>query len=185
GADDAAGILAQRGQTFARRQAGGDDVLDHQHARALGDRKTAPELERPALALDENRFRAEPARRLVARHDAAERRRGDDVDLAEFLPRLGRQGATEFFRAGRVLEDEHLLQEDGGMPAGTQDEMAFEQRAGGAELVEGLFGGQGHGPVLMPLRFLRNPSPARGGGRSSEAGAQITLPFIWSAMNSA
>ena len=83
GADDLAGMFGQRGEALARGEARGDDVLDHQHPRARRDREAAPQLEDAVLALDEDRLGAEPARGLVARHDAAERGRGDDVDLAE------------------------------------------------------------------------------------------------------
>ena len=45
-ADDLARMFGDRRQAFARRQAGGDDVLDHQHARARRDDEAAPQLER-------------------------------------------------------------------------------------------------------------------------------------------
>ena len=41
----------------------------------------------------------------------------------------------------RILEHEHLLQEDRRMQARRQDEMAFQQSAGGAKLVKRLIGG--------------------------------------------
>ena len=84
----APGCSRERLQAFARREARGDDVLDHQHACAGGDLEAAPEPEDAVLALDEDRLGAEPARRLVAGHDAADRGRGDDVDRPERLPRL-------------------------------------------------------------------------------------------------
>ena len=85
GADDRSRMLGQRGDRLARGEAGGDDVLDHQHARARSNRETAAQLEDAALALDEDRLGAEPARRLVARNDAAERGRSDDVDRLRTL----------------------------------------------------------------------------------------------------
>ena len=135
------GMLGERREALARREAGGDDVLDHQHPRARRNREAAPEPEDAVLALDEDRLGAEPARRLVARHDAADRGRSDDVDRAERRARLLGQRPAQPLGARRILEDEHLLQEDRRMQAGRQDEMAFEQRAGGAELVKRLVGG--------------------------------------------
>ena len=55
---------------------------------------------------------------------------------------LQRQRPAQLLGALRVLEDEHLLQEDRRAQAGGQDEMPLEQRAGGAEFGEGLFGRQ-------------------------------------------
>ena len=97
-ADDAAWMLGDRRQAFARRQAGGDDVLDHQHARAGRDGEAAPQREDAVLALDENRLGPEPARRLVAGHDAAERRRNDDVDFAKGGLGLARPARGTGFR---------------------------------------------------------------------------------------
>ena len=136
------GCSAKRGQALARGQAGGDDVLDHQHALAGRDGEAAPELEDAVLALDEDRLGAEPARGLVARNDAADRRRGDDVDRPEGGARLARQRAAQALGARRVLKDEHLLQEDRRAQSRGQDEMPLEKRAGGAEFVERLFGGE-------------------------------------------
>ena len=58
--------------------------------------EAAPQLEHAVLALDEDRLGAEPARRLVARHDAAERRRGDDVDRPEFSRALAASARQSF-----------------------------------------------------------------------------------------
>ena len=77
-----AGMLGDRGERLARGEAGGDDVLDHQHPRAGRNREAAPQLEDAVLALDEDRLGAEPARGLVARNDAPDRGRNDHVDRA-------------------------------------------------------------------------------------------------------
>ena len=145
GADDRAGMLGDRRQAFARRQAGRDDVLDHQHPRARRDRKAAPQLEFAGLALDEYRLGAEPARRLVAGHDAAERRRDHDVDVAERRSRLRGQRAAQPRGARRILEHHHLLQKHRRMQPGGQDEMALQQGAGGAEFVEDFGLAEGFG----------------------------------------
>src|SRR5208337_1686642 len=102
---------------------------------------TAPQLEDAVLPLDEDRPGAEPARRLVARHDAADRGRSYDVDRSERLQRLLGERPAEPLGSGRILEHEHLLQEDRRMQAGRQDEVTLQQRAGGAELVKRLIGG--------------------------------------------
>src|SRR5271165_6794046 len=49
----------------------------------------------------ENRLGAEPSCGLVARHDAADRRRRDDVDRAKRLARLVGEGPAQAFGAGR------------------------------------------------------------------------------------
>ena len=122
------------------------------------DREAAPQLERAVLALDEDRLGAEPARRLVARHDAADRRRSDDVDRAERRARLLRQRAAQPLGARRILEDEHLLQKHRRVQAGGKDEMPLEQRAGGAEFVERLVCGQCAGHAPFHSRRTRKPS---------------------------
>jgi hypothetical protein len=75
-------------------------------------------LEHSVDALDENRLGAQPARRLIAGHDAAQSRRDDDVDLAESGLRLLRQGPAQALGARRILKDEHLLQENRRSEAG-------------------------------------------------------------------
>src|SRR6185295_17879323 len=77
GADDVAARRPRHLHRLARRSAGGDDVLDDQHAIGLADDEPAPQRERAVLALDEDRADAERARDLVADDDAAERRRED------------------------------------------------------------------------------------------------------------
>ena len=59
--------------------------------------------------------------------------------LPNAASRLARQRAAQPLGAGRVLEDEHLLQEHRRMQAGRENEMPLEQRAGGAEFGERLF----------------------------------------------
>ncbi len=134
-------MLGQRRERLARGEAGGDDVLDHQHARAGSNGEAAAQLEDAALPLDEDRLGAEPARGLVAGDDAAERGRGDDVDRAEGFAGLLRQRPAKALGARRILEHEHLLQKHRRMQPRRQDEMAGEQGAGGAKLVKRLIRG--------------------------------------------
>ena len=162
------GCCGERGEAFARRR---PVVMMSStiSTRAPGANvEAAPQLEHAVLALDENRLRAEPARRLVARHDAAERRRGDDVDLAECLARHRGQRPAELFRARRVLEDEHLLQEHRRAQARGQNEMALEQRAGGAELFEVCSG-------VSRLEF-RHAQVLAGEGAKAKAGERSKCP---------
>jgi hypothetical protein len=110
----------------------------------------------PFSPLDEDRLGVQVPRRLVARHDAAHRRRDHDVHLPEPRLDLRGQGLAQALRARRILEDEHLLQEDGGVQARREDEMPFQQGAGGAELVEDVVLGHGlrvrDGGVFWQLR---------------------------------
>src|SRR3546814_10372451 len=66
--------LAARGRDtrhrFARRQAGGDDILDHQHLGAGVDGEAAAQFEGAGRALDEDRGLAERAAHFVADDDA-------------------------------------------------------------------------------------------------------------------
>ena len=105
------------------------------------NREPAAQLEDAALALDEDRLGAEPARGLVARNDAAERGRSDDVDRPERFAGLLRQRPAEALGARRILEHEHLLQKHRRVQPRRQDEMAGEQGAGGAKLVKRLIRG--------------------------------------------
>ncbi len=50
--------------------------------------------------------------------------------------------AAQAFGAGRILEDEHLLQEDRRTQARGENEVALEKRASGAKFVERLFWGE-------------------------------------------
>ena len=59
------------------------------------------------------------------------------------------QRAAELFRARGVLKDEHLLQEHRRASPRTEDEVAFEQGAGGAEFGEGFV--RGHAPFLVQI----------------------------------
>mgnify|MGYP000976197690 CR=1 FL=1 len=129
GADEFAGMRPKRIDAFARRQARGDDVFNHQHARAGRNLEAATQRELAVLALDEDRLGAQLPCGLVTGNDAANRRRDDDVDLAERRFRLLGQGATELFRPFRILEDEHLLEEDGAAQPRRQNEMTFQKRA--------------------------------------------------------
>ena len=67
---------------LADREPGGDDVLDDEDARAGGHLEAA-QAELALLALDPDGGNAEMAGGLVAGNDAADRRRDDQVDLAE------------------------------------------------------------------------------------------------------
>jgi hypothetical protein len=71
GRHDLAARLADRLDAFARRQAGGDDVLDHDNALARLDRKAAPQLELAALAFDVERADLQMPRGLIAWDDPA------------------------------------------------------------------------------------------------------------------
>ena len=85
--------------------------------------------------------------------------------------RLERERAAQPLGARRVLEDEHLLQEDRRAQAGAEDEMPFEQRAGGAEFGEGLFGGEFVLSLSCPLHSRaigarRKPCARRGASQA-------------------
>ena len=138
GADDFSRMLGQRGDRLARGEPSRDDVLDHQHARAGRNRESPAQLEDAVLALDEDRFGAEPARGLVAGNDAAERGRCDDVNRSKRLAGFLGQRAAQASCASRILEHEHLLQKHRRVQPRRQDEMAGEQGAGGAKLVKRL-----------------------------------------------
>jgi hypothetical protein len=185
-------MLAKRSQALARGKAGGDDVLDHQHARARRDREAAPQLEHAVLALDEDRLGAEPARGLVARNDAADRRRGDDVDRPEGGARLPRQRAAQALGARRILKNRHLLQEERRAQSRREDEMPIEQRAGGAKFLQRLFGGEiergvhrafiaGRGRRAKTLSAEPSRGCARGGPRArlgrSNGGTLVHAPL--------
>ena len=63
-------VAGDGGEAFARRQARGDDVLDHERPGRSGAMlKAAPQREDAVLALDEHGLGAEVPRRLVARDD--------------------------------------------------------------------------------------------------------------------
>jgi hypothetical protein len=134
-------MLSQSRQRLARGEAGSDDVLDHQHARAGSNRKTPAQLEHAVFPLDEDRLGAEPARGLVAGNDAAERGRGDDVDRAKRFASFLSQRPAKALGASRILENEHLLQKHWRVQPRRQDEMAGEQGASGAKLVKRLIRG--------------------------------------------
>ena len=112
-----------------------------------GMAKPRRSCERAVLALDEDRLGAELARRLVARHDAADRRRDDDSRSAPKAARdlLGQRPAQPL-GAHRVLKTNIFCRKIGAAQARRQDEMALEQRAGGAEFGEDLVGRHGGRP---------------------------------------
>ena len=91
-----------------------------------------------ALALDEDRLGAEPARGLIARNNAPERGGSDNIDRSERLARLLSQRPAKTLGASRILEYEHLLQKHPRVQSRRQDEMAGEQGAGGPKLVKRL-----------------------------------------------
>ncbi len=143
GADHLAPGRLDRLDAFARGKAGGDDVLDHGHAGARRDAEGAAEFQHPALALDIDRGHAELAGGLVARNDAADRRRDHHIDRAH--PRLyqGSQRLAQPLAAIGVHEHQVLLQEDAAVQARGEDEMPLAQSAGGAEFLEHVFVGHG------------------------------------------
>ena len=73
---------ADRRDRLARRQAGGDDILDHQHLGPGLEREAAAELEDALGPLEEHRRTAQRAAHFMADDDPAHRRRDDDVDRA-------------------------------------------------------------------------------------------------------
>ncbi len=102
--------------------------------------ETATQLERAAFALDVHRADVQVFRRLIAGDDAADGGRDGDIDRPDRGDDLLRQGLAQTLTTGAVHEDQVLLQEDRTVQAGRQHEMAFAQGAGGAELVQDVFG---------------------------------------------
>ena len=97
-------------------------------------------METAFFALDKDRFGTELPRCLIPGDDAADCRGYNDINLAERGRHLVSKRLAETFGADRVLEDEHLLQEDGATQARGEDEMTLQQRTGIAEFLQHLFG---------------------------------------------
>src|SRR5262245_18291039 len=127
------------GDAFARRQAGGHDVLDHEDAGALVDGEAAPQAELALDPLEEDRCDPQLPRHLKADDDATHGGRGNQIDLSTDLglDLLDKNGAQPG-GARRVHQDARALQISRAVQSGGQDEMAFEQRAGRLEFRQNL-----------------------------------------------
>ena len=138
--DDFAAGAPHRLDRFARRQAGGHDVLDHQHLRAGLEAKPRRSSNVPSRPLEEHRGLAQRAAHFMADDHAAHRRRDDDVDCAREDRRAAcrRAPGPAVRRARRVHQHARALQIARAAQARRQDEMPFEQRVGGAEFGEDL-----------------------------------------------
>ena len=99
--------------------------------------EAAAKLERALRPLDEHRRLAERAAHFVADDHAAHRRRDDRFDVvADLLRELRGERAGEALGPRRVHQHARALQVARAPQARGQDEMAFEQRVGGAEFGE-------------------------------------------------
>ena len=115
-ADDVASCGSRYVHRLARGAAGGDNIFDHEHFVIRNKRESAAQHERAALPLREDGAHAERARDLVADHDAAERRRHDDV-RAQRTDALG-QRAAEGFGLVWVLQHQRGLHIAGAVQTG-------------------------------------------------------------------
>ena len=133
--------------------------------------EAAAQLERAGRPLDEDRLDAERAAHFVADDDAAHRRRDDDVDLGAQIARgmRGGQRRGEPRGARRIHQHPRALQVARAVQARGEDEMALEQRAGGAEFGQNfLFGHR-----LPPGRNGRRRIGKRGPGHQAFQPPQI------------
>jgi hypothetical protein len=142
GADDLDGLL--------HATALGDDVLDDEDLLAGNDLEPTPQGEPAVLFLGEDEADAELAGDFLADNKAAHGRgnHGDSVEAADLVG----EGLTEPFDGGHVLEGEGALEVLPTVEAAAQDEMAFQQRAGVAEDLQGFSARHG---ASFPHRLLR------------------------------
>src|SRR5690606_12172951 len=121
---------------FADRQASGDDVFDHDDARALLDFETA-KAKLTVFTFHPDRRYAEVPRSLIGRDQATDSRADHVVDLAgDFgLDAFGERLA-DLFRLVRMHEHTRLLDEHRAAQAGGEDEMPLQYRARLAENVQ-------------------------------------------------
>ena len=163
-------------------------------SRAWIEMEAAAKLERAFGPLEEHRRLAQGAAHFVADDHAAHRRRDDGVDPVTHLGgQLGGERLRQPLGPLRVHQHPRALQILGAAKAGREDEMAFEQRVGGAEFRENFI--VGHHVWMRPLGCrtaafntrakcrLRLPEPApigvaKFGGASSRAPVPTTSPGV-------
>ena len=138
--DDLAPGGLDRGDRLARRQAGGDDVLDHQHARAgleRGSRGAARTRPRAARRTSPARPSARPISwPMITPPIAGE----TTASIASRTSAGSLAASASASRAARVRVHQHprALQVARAAQPRREDEMAFEQRLGSAEFRQNL-----------------------------------------------
>src|SRR4051794_17459132 len=153
------------------RAAGGEDVVDEEHALAGTDLEAAPELALRAVVgcplFGEDRPGPELAAGLEREDPPAGRRARDEVDVSGAVVCAVRRRPVpaQLARRGGILEHLELLEVGARMTAALEDEVALAERAAGAEhglgplgydasrgVLEGSSDGRHGGPILSACR---------------------------------
>ena len=132
-----------------------------QHALARVQAEAAAKFEHALRPLDEHRRFAQRASHFMADDHPAHRRRHDDIDP---IPNVGRdlfcERARQPLGSRGVHQHTRALQVARAAQAGRKNEMAFEQRVGGAELVKDfVVGHHRSSPALGPRTAASTPGP--------------------------
>ena len=140
------------GDRLAAGEAGGHDVLDHQHLVARIEAEAPAQLEAAGGALDEHRLNPQRAAHFMADDDAAHRRRDDFADLlAQLTRQFRRQRRRQPAGAHRVHQHPGALQVIGAVSPRGEQEMPFEQGLAGAEFGKDIFFLHGWGNRVLEL----------------------------------
>ncbi len=160
---------ATHGHRFTRRQAGGHDILDHQHLGARVDRETAAQFEGARRPLDENRRLAQRATHFMPDDDAAHCRATRTTSIAspEVARQLRRERDREPSGALGVHQHARALEVIFAVTPRREQEMPLEQGVGGAEFGQDFI--IGHGRIVL----LSSASPIAG---DRVLAAKICLP---------